>query len=122
MSAFTLGRLPVFNAHGVTMDLPAISDDYDQEPWHPYEAKGPDKPGARSSTFRSCAELSTVVNGTLQMFLAPTVPLSGSLLVEEYDKYTEWKRNLPSILSRTDDAPPHVLCLQYVCLSGAECS
>ena len=48
------------------------------------------------------------------MFFAPTVPLSGGILVEEYQKYLDWKASLPSILQVTEDASPHILCLQYV--------
>ena len=55
-----------------------------------------------------------IVNGTMQMFFAPTVPLSGSLLVDEYQKYLDWRENLSPLLSRTEDATPHILCLQYV--------
>ncbi|KAL9092482.1 MAG: hypothetical protein Q9159_000829 [Coniocarpon cinnabarinum] len=112
ITSFTLGRLPNINAHGVTVDLPSIQDEFDQKPWHPYgSTERPDIPGARSSTFRACSELSTLVNGTLQMFFAPTVPLSGSLLVSEYEKYSEWKQGLPPLLNQTQEAPPHVLCL-----------
>ena len=112
ITSITLGRLPIFNGHGVTVDLPPISDEYDQKPWHPVDSQGPDRPGARSSTFRSCADLSMLINGTLQMFFAPTVPLSGSLLVKEHEKYEEWKKSLPPILSNIDNAPPHLLTLQ----------
>ena len=112
ITAFTLGRLPNLNVHAITVDLPEVNDEDDQLPWQPEKGLGPNRPGARSSTFRCCSDLSTIINGTLQMFFAPTVPLSGGLLVEEFQKYLDWKESLPSILSCTDDAPPHVLCLQ----------
>jgi len=46
------------------------------------------------------------------MFFAPSVPLTGSLLLEEYQTYLDWKNDLPDIVAVTEDATPHVICLQ----------
>ena len=45
------------------------------------------------------------------MFFAPSVPLSGASLLEEYQKYLDWRHDLPDILSFPSNAPPHVMCL-----------
>ncbi|KAB8337010.1 hypothetical protein FH972_021314 [Carpinus fangiana] len=112
ITSFTLGRLPNINSHGVTQDPPEIDEDEDKELWWaPEFGTLPHRPGAKSSTFSFCASLSKVVNGTLLMFFAPLVPLSGSLLVDEYDKYLDWYHTLPLNIRNAKDAPPHVLCL-----------
>ncbi|KAF2757070.1 hypothetical protein EJ05DRAFT_501611 [Pseudovirgaria hyperparasitica] len=111
VTSFTLGRVPQIPTSAVTIELPPVDDDLDKQPWNAYDTPGPDKPGARSTTFNQCAALSKIVNSTLCMFFAPTRVLSGSLLLDEYTKYVNWSRRLPDIISSIDDAPPHVLCL-----------
>lgn len=111
--SFTLGRQAKLNIHGVTTDLPHVEALDDDAPWEASEMEDiAHKPGARSSTFRQSSELSKIINSTLHLFFAPSVPLSGRLLLEEYDKYLIWYESLPSVVSGTDNAPPHVLCLQ----------
>lgn len=113
MTAFTLGRLPNLNGHGVTQELPQISEEEDREPWSAPEIEAPSqRPGARGSTFAHCTLLSKIINSTLLMFFAPILPLSGSLLVDEYEKYLDWYNALPPAISSTNNAPPHVICLQ----------
>jgi hypothetical protein len=99
-------------ANAITVDLPPISEEDDKERWEAYDTPSPNKPGARSTTFNQVASLSLIVNSTLLMFFAPSKVLSGSLLLDEYNKYLTWHRKLPSIVAGIDDAPPHVLCLQ----------
>lgn len=112
LTSFTLGRLPNYNIHAVTIDLPTIDPEEDSETWYAYGAVRGNKPGGRSSTFYYCATLSEIINATLLMFFAPTVSLSGSLLVEHYEKYLGWKHSLPDLVKNTQGAPPHVLGLQ----------
>jgi hypothetical protein len=76
-----------------------------------YDTPGPNKAGARSTTFNRVAALSKIVNSTLQMFFAPSRALSGTLLLDEYTKYLSWYGTLPDSVATIDDAPPHVLCL-----------
>ncbi len=112
MTCFTLGRMPNLNLHGVTVGLPKVDPEEDALPWTGDEMNLPPRRGARSTTFNRCAALSRIVHSTLTMFFAPVVPLSGSLLLEEFEKYLEWRRTLPPIVATIKDAPPHVLCLQ----------
>jgi hypothetical protein len=46
------------------------------------------------------------------MFFAPTVAMSGALLLAEYEKYLEWYRDLKPKLADTRNAVPHVISLQ----------
>lgn len=94
-------------------------EEEDEEAWVAYGITRPKKPSARSTTFTQVASLSKIVNSTLQMFFAPSQTLSGTLLLNEYEKYQRWYRKLPSILINIEDSPPHVLCLQLVSLSQA---
>jgi hypothetical protein len=48
------------------------------------------------------------------MFFAPSQIIKGSLLLDEYDKYLNWQRHLPAMIASTENAPAHVLGLQYV--------
>ena len=100
------------NANGVTVALPEVDNAEDDEPWEAYETSLPVRPGARSTTFLQAALLSKIVNSTLLMFFAPSVPLNGNLLLEEYDKYRNWYRSLPDVVRHTSTAPSHVICLQ----------
>ncbi|KAI9729058.1 MAG: hypothetical protein M1828_000143 [Chrysothrix sp. TS-e1954] len=110
-TSFTLGRQPNLNVNGVTVALPEAEPLLDDEPWEAYETTLEARPGARASTFRQAAVLSKIVNSTLLMFFAPSVPLNGSLLLEEYGKYRAWYRDLPDIIRHTKNAPPHVISL-----------
>lgn len=99
----------------MTVDLPVVDSREDEEAWKPYGTEGPDypfRPGVRSSTFHYTATLSEIINTTLLMFFAPTVSLSGTILVEHYEKYLRWKQSLPENLKNPDGAPPHVISLQ----------
>ncbi|OCK74707.1 hypothetical protein K432DRAFT_409640 [Lepidopterella palustris CBS 459.81] len=111
VTSFTLGRLPQIPTNAITVDLPPISKEDDEEEWLAYDVPGGKRPGARSTTFNQVAALSKIVNSTLQMFFAPAQVLSGSILLDEYNKYLQWYRRLPQIVSSIDNAPPHVLCL-----------
>ena len=112
VTSFTLGRLPQIPTNAITVDLPPINKEEDEEEWLAYDVPSGKRPGARSTTFNQVAALSKIVNSTLQMFFAPAQILSGSILLDEYNKYLRWYRRLPIIVSSIDDAPPHVLCLQ----------
>lgn len=112
LSSFTLGRLPQIPTNAITVDLPPVIKEDDEEGWEAYGIKETRKPSAKSSTFVQVATLSKIVNSTLQMFFAPSQMLSGTLLLNEYSKYQRWYSDLPTIIQSIDDAPPHVLCLQ----------
>lgn len=111
VTSFTLGRLPQIPTNAITVDLPPINKEEDEEEWLAYDVPSGKRPGARSTTFNQVAALSKIVNSTLQMFFAPAQILSGSILLDEYNKYLQWYRRLPIIVSSIDDAPPHVLSL-----------
>ena len=112
LTCFTLGRIPCVTLRGVTVELPEIDPQEDEEPWEPYEVVGPHMPGARATTFHQTALLSRIINGTLIMFFAPSAKLTGDSLLEQYHKYLNWKQKLPSNVSSLERAPSHVLNLQ----------
>lgn len=112
MTSFTLGRAPLFDQNSITVDLPGINPDDDNEPWEAYEMSIPNRPAARGTLFHECSKLSKIVNSTLRMFYSPRVPLSGALLLEEFGKYQTFHAQLPSNVSSTRNAPPHVISLQ----------
>jgi len=112
VTSFTLGRLPQIPTNAITVDLPPVDREDDDEEWEAYSITRPVKPSAKSTTFHESSALSKIVNSTLQMFFAPTQIMSGSLLLNEYDKYITWYQRLPPVVARIDDATPHVLCLQ----------
>jgi hypothetical protein len=107
-----LGRLPQILTNAVTVELPLIDEEEDEEPWGPENSPAKRRPGARTTTFRQCAALSKIVNSTLLMFFAPSQIIKGHLLLDEYKKYLNWYRRLPRNISSTEDAPAHVLSLQ----------
>lgn len=98
--------------NGVTAGLPLITEEEDNRPWEASDIGVVRRPGVRASVFHYCSTLSKIVNATLLMFFAPSVPLTGSLLLEEYQMYLDWKHDLPDIVAITEDATPHVICLQ----------
>ncbi|KAF2142065.1 uncharacterized protein K452DRAFT_26023 [Aplosporella prunicola CBS 121167] len=110
ISSFTLGRLPMIPTNAITVDLPTGNPKRDEEKWTAHDVEG-SKPGARAATFRQLVNLSKIVNSTLQMFFAPSQAMSGSLLLEEYQKYLQWYAKLPSIVSSLSYAVPHILTL-----------
>jgi hypothetical protein len=111
--SFTLGRLPQIPTTAITVDMPRVVKEEDDEPWIPHaDGSRAGRPGARSTTFHEVASLSKIVNSTLLLFFAPSQTMKGSLLLDEYNKYLAWYRRLPSIVASTKDAPPHILCLQ----------
>lgn len=111
--SFTLGRLPQIPVTAITIDLPRVVKEEDDEPWVPYaDGTHSKRPGARSTTFHEVAALSKIVNSTLLLFFAPSQTMKGSLLLDEYNKYRDWYQRLPIIVAQTKDASPHVLCLQ----------
>ena len=112
ITSFTLGRLALFNANSITADVPPIVQEENEEPWQAYEMDLPDRPGHRSDVFHYCTALSMLINSTLTMFNAPTVPLSGAGLLDQYEKYQHWYQQLPEGISSTYNAPPHVISLQ----------
>ncbi|KAF2669508.1 hypothetical protein BT63DRAFT_262961 [Microthyrium microscopicum] len=108
VTSLSLGRLPQLLTNAVTIELPPLDDDLDEQPWGPRQVK----PGARASTFRQCAALSKIVNSTLLMFFAPSSIIKGKLLLDEYHKYTSWFERLPDIVRLSDEeVPPHVISL-----------
>ncbi|KAF2435240.1 hypothetical protein EJ08DRAFT_581095 [Tothia fuscella] len=110
--SFTLGRLPQIPTTAITVELPRISPEEDDMPWGPHgDKEEPLQPGARSTTFHEVAALSKIVNSTLLLFFAPQEVMRGSLLLEEFEKYKMWYARLPTIVSTTKDAPPHVISL-----------
>ena len=111
MSSFTLGRLPQIPTNAITVGLPPIVKEDDDEEWIAYGIAQARKPSARSSTFNRIASLSKIVNSTLLMFFAPSQTLSGSLLLSEYAKYQNWFENLPENLRISEDSPSHTLSL-----------
>jgi hypothetical protein len=104
--------LPQILTNAITVDLPPQDEAKDKEPWDPDELPSKQRPSARASNFRQCASLSKIVNSTLLMFFAPTEIIRGKSLLDEYNKYQTWYRRLPAVVASTDNAPPHVLCLQ----------
>lgn len=112
MTSFTLGRLPQVPVNAVTVDLPPIIKEDDDEPWIAYGVNHETRPGCRSTTFREVASLSKIVNSTLMLFFAPSQTIKGSLLLSEYEKYLAWYARLPALVKNIENAPPHVLCLQ----------
>ncbi|KAF2499221.1 hypothetical protein BU16DRAFT_263766 [Lophium mytilinum] len=111
VTSFTLGRLPQIPINAITIELPPIDDEVDQETWLAYDISSRKRVGARSTTFNQVAALSKIVNSTLHMFFAPAQILSGTTLLDEYNKYLQWFSRLPDLVSSIDDAPPHILCL-----------
>lgn len=112
ITSFTLGRLPQILTSAITVDLPPIHSEEDEEEWTAHGIARPVRPSAKSSTFHEAAALSKIVNSTLQMFFAPTQIISGGLLLSEYEKYLSWYKRLPPIVADMESATPHVLCLQ----------
>jgi hypothetical protein len=112
VTSLTLGRLPQLLTNAITVELPPVGGPDDTEPWGPPNSAIASRPGARATTFRHCASLSKIVNSTLLMFFAPSQIIKGSLLLDEYEKYLSWYRHLPAIISRTENAPAHVISLQ----------
>lgn len=111
--SFTLGRLPQIPVTAITVDLPQVIKDQDEESWVAHaDGTRSKRPGARSTTFHEVAALSKIVNSTLLLFFAPSQTMKGSLLLDEYNKYRGWYQRLPSAVAQTQDASPHVLCLQ----------
>ncbi|KAH7025325.1 fungal-specific transcription factor domain-containing protein [Macrophomina phaseolina] len=47
----------------------------------------------------------------ITMFFAPSRTITGSLLLEEYNKYTQWSAKLPAAVTSVEKAPPHVISL-----------
>ena len=112
MTSFTLGRLPQIPVNAITVELPSILKDDDDEPWVAEGINHFPKPGCRSTTFHEVSSLSKIVNSTLLMFFAPSQTIRGSLLLNEYEKYQAWYNRLPGLVKSIENAPPHVLCLQ----------
>ena len=110
--SFTLGRLPQIPTNAITVELPPIIEEEDEEIWEAYGIQSARRSGAKSSTFNYVATLAKIVNSTLHMFFAPAQQLSGTLLLNEYDKYLNWYKKLPPALIGFESAPPHILCLQ----------
>jgi hypothetical protein len=108
----TLGRLPQILTHAITVDLPTKNDEEDAKAWGPEGSPARERPGMRPTTFRECAALSKIVNSTLMMFFAPSQIIRGHFLLDEYSKYQAWYRRLPEAVTSTENAPPHVMCLQ----------
>ncbi|RDI87158.1 hypothetical protein Vi05172_g2827 [Venturia inaequalis] len=112
LMSFTLGRLPQIPVTAITVDLPQVIKDQDEESWVAHaDGTRSKRPGARSTTFHEVAALSKIVNSTLLLFFAPSQTMKGSLLLDEYNKYRGWYQRLPSVIAQTQDASPHVLCL-----------
>ncbi|TLD39586.1 hypothetical protein E2P81_ATG00573 [Venturia nashicola] len=112
LMSFTLGRLPQIPVTAITVDLPRVVKEEDEEVWVAYaDGTRSKQPGARSTTFHEVAALSKIVNSTLLLFFAPSQTVKGSLLLDEYNKYRDWYQRLPAIVAQTQDASPHVLCL-----------
>src|SRR5579871_5826819 len=103
ITSFTLGRLPQIPVNAITVDLPPIIREDDEEPWMAYGVNHESRFGARSTTFHEVASLSKIVNSTLLMFFAPSQTMKGSLLLNEYEKYQSWYKRLPSIIASTDN-------------------
>ena len=110
--SFTLGRLPQLQTNAITVEMPSIDSQEDVTPWRPYGSSSPHPPSAKSTVFYEVAALSKIVNSTLQIFFAPTKVMSANLVLDEYQKYTDWYRRLPVLVRETEGASPHVLCLQ----------
>ncbi|QDS72658.1 hypothetical protein FKW77_002666 [Venturia effusa] len=112
LMSFTLGRLPQIPVTAITVDLPRVVEEEDDEPWVAHtDGTRSKRPGARSTTFHEVAALSKIVNSTLMLFFAPSQTMKGSLLLDEYNKYRDWYQRLPANVAQWQDAPPHVLCL-----------
>jgi hypothetical protein len=114
VTALSLGRLPQLLTNAVTVELPPTDPEGDKTSWGPPGHSARRRPGARAMTFRQCASLSKTVNSTLLMFFAPSQIIKGKLLLDEYNKYQVWYNRLPDSLSTTENAPAHILCLQYI--------
>lgn len=111
--SFTLGRLPQIPVTAITVDLPRVVKEEDDEPWFAHaDGTHSTRPGARSTAFHEVAALSKIVNSTLLLFFAPSQTMKGSLLLDEFNKYHSWYLRLPAIVAQTQDASPHILCLQ----------
>ncbi|KAJ9652053.1 hypothetical protein H2201_009245, partial [Coniosporium apollinis] len=54
-----------------------------------------------------------IINSTLYMFFAPTKPISGSLLLNEYNKYLHWYKTLPAILAVGHNALQELIGLDF---------
>lgn len=112
-----LERLSIFHHQSVSIALPEPDLETDEETWKSYEMAITNRPGARATVFRKCAELSKIANSTQIMFYAPTERLTGSRLVDNYEKYLDWYRHLPGMVRIIDEGkdpppPPHIICLQ----------
>lgn len=99
--------------NAITIDLPPVNPVEDEDEWiAPGQVVNQPRKSARTTTFRQIISLSKIVNSTLQMFFAPSQTMSGSLLLEEYNKYIKWFAKLPATVASVENAPPHVISLQ----------
>jgi hypothetical protein len=115
VTSFTLGRAPQIHINSVTIPKPAINPSVDLEMWIAYfDSSAGIYPGAISTTFREVVSLCILVNSTLTLFYSPARVISGTLLLDEYRKYLDWKVVLPQMVNNREKSPPHVLCLHLL--------
>lgn len=110
-----MGRPPQIQVNCITAKIPEVDSSIDNETWVAYyESSKGISPGAVSTTFKELITLCIIVNSTLTLFFSPTKVISGSILLDEYEKYMKWKERLPNIVTASDRPPPHVLCLHLL--------
>lgn len=112
VTSFTLGRIPLIPNNAITVDIPPVDPAKDEAEWIAHGQVNQPRKSLGSTTFRQVISLSKIVNSTLQMFFAPSRTISGSLLLEEYNKYIQWFAKLPATVQSVENAPPHVISLQ----------
>ncbi|EKG14941.1 Transcription factor fungi [Macrophomina phaseolina MS6] len=111
VTSFTLGRLPLIPTNAITVEIPPVDPVKDEDEWIAHGQLNQPRKCTGTTTFRQLISLSKIVNSTLQMFFAPSKTISGSLLLEEYNKYIQWFAKLPAAVASVENAPPHVISL-----------
>lgn len=110
MISLALGRLPFIPTNSISVDNP-VTDRTDDSNWEPYGTDGKVLPGLFSSTLRAAVSLSKIVNSTQYILYAPSSPMSGKLLIDQYSRYRKWFEELPHRSRTLGNAPPHALSL-----------
>jgi hypothetical protein len=90
--------------------------------WRYYRQPGddtnnPKRPSYALVTACEQAKLFRVVHDTINVYCGARGRVTAAAVIGCYKRFSEWKANLPSQVSGTDEESqplPHVLCLQYV--------
>jgi hypothetical protein len=111
-----VGRISQLPRAAITLDKPILHEPPAGAELYPGASQVPAGTVTNRMFLQEFSSLSELVNDNNFMFFAPKERFTSRRLLDCYDKYEQWYKSLPQVLTLENvrEPQPHIIVLQYV--------